>query len=125
LIDLFESKQMDIIYILQEGAIDNPLDSRLKVVGDLQYKKRVPNSFSNPNFKEYLKSNKIRHLYVTGLAAEFCVNATIQDAARRGYFVTAVSDGIAAGKCSRLEETLQEYEKKRIKVVPSETIIQE
>ncbi len=42
-----------------------------------------------------LRSRDIRHLIVTGILTDVCVNCTLLSAANRDYRVTAVTDGVA------------------------------
>ncbi len=49
---------------------------------------------TNINLEEYLKKHGIDHLYVTGLATDYCVRATTLDALKKGFKVTVVSDAV-------------------------------
>jgi ureidoacrylate peracid hydrolase len=42
-----------------------------------------------------LRSRDVRHLILTGVVTDVCVNATLMSAASRDYRVTAVTDGVA------------------------------
>ena len=42
---------------------------------------------------DWLKAAKITHLYVMGLATDYCVKFTVLDALTQGYEVTLISDG--------------------------------
>jgi nicotinamidase-related amidase len=42
-----------------------------------------------------LRSQDVRHLIVTGVLTDVCVNCTLLSAANRDYRVTAVTDGVA------------------------------
>lgn len=135
LVERFVAQNMDVIYIVHEwtnpiirffmrdaaakGTVGAEIDSRLKVVGNLKFSKSSGSSFTNKEFEQYLKSKGIRHLYVTGLAAEYCVKATIKDGLKKGYAVTAVRDGIAAKKCKNFARSLKTYEERGAKVLLS------
>lgn len=41
----------------------------------------------------WLKKNKIKHLYIMGLATDYCVKFTVLDAMKLGYQVTVIQDG--------------------------------
>lgn len=43
---------------------------------------------------DYLKKNKISHLYLVGLAGDYCVKNTALDALKFGYNITLIKDGI-------------------------------
>lgn len=140
LVGQFAAQNIDIIYIVNEwsnpiirfltrnlGAKGTPgaqLDGRLKVIGNLKFSKAWPSSFTCKKFAHHLREKGIKHLYITGLAAEYCVQATIKGALKRGYKVTAVGDGIAAAKCKRLERSLEAYQKKGAEVISSIKLLQ-
>ena len=46
-------------------------------------------------FLEHLEDRHVRHLYVGGLATDYCVKQTVLDALRRGFEVTVLTDAIA------------------------------
>ncbi len=139
LTERFSSQNLDVIYIVHEwsnrliqflvrnaaakGTPGAERDRRLMVAGNLKFTKFSASAFTNEEFSEYLRSKGIRHLYVTGLAAEHCVNATIEGAIRDGYAVTAVSDGIAAKRCKNLERSLAGYARKGAAVLPSSEVL--
>lgn len=63
-------------------------------------------SFCNPELDRYLEREKIGHVYVCGLATEYCVKQTALDALKRGYRVTVLSDAVKGvdvneGDCHR------------------------
>lgn len=45
--------------------------------------------------EEVLTSQGVRHLYVGGLASDYCVRSSVLDALRLGFSVTVLSDGVA------------------------------
>ncbi len=45
---------------------------------------------------ELLRESDTRHLYVMGLATDYCVRASVLDALRAGFAVTVVADGVRA-----------------------------
>jgi nicotinamidase-related amidase len=57
--------------------------------------KRFRDAFRETNLAEVLASVGADHLVVGGMQTEFCVDATIREAERRGYRVTLVEDGHA------------------------------
>lgn len=42
---------------------------------------------------DYLQQRRVKHLYVLGLATDYCVKATVLDAVRLGFEVTLIEDG--------------------------------
>jgi len=68
-------------------------------------------AFTNPSLQEYLESKKIGTIYITGLAAEFCVDSTIRGAATKGYKVFVVKDAVLSA--SGGEPSVERIEKYR------------
>lgn len=52
--------------------------------------------FSNPYLQKYLNRHHVGRLYIVGMAAEVCVDQTIQGAINRGYQVYVVEDAVLA-----------------------------
>ncbi|BHH85579.1 cysteine hydrolase family protein [Desulforhopalus sp. 52FAK] len=122
LIDQFAKASSQIIYIKQEYVRDTEFDSRLKIIGDLHFTKKQPSAFSNKEFENYLKSKNITKLYVVGLAAEYCLSATVSEALKKGLEVTVIGDGVAAKMCSSLQDEIESYKDKGAQVVLSKDI---
>jgi nicotinamidase-related amidase len=80
-------------------------------------------SFSNPEFENFLKANKVNHVYITGLDAEACVDRTVKAALNRNYEVTVVSNAIAAKSEEKRNVKLWEFEKIGAKVVTTEELL--
>ena len=120
LIPHFADQKNDVIYILQNGG--GPLNESLKTTGDLKFIKNWPSAFSNVEFEAYLKKSGARKLYITGLAAEFCVGATARDARSQGYDVTIVSNAVAAKNCDALKSHLLQFKRERIKIIDSDQV---
>jgi nicotinamidase/pyrazinamidase len=51
-------------------------------------------SFHGGNLAEVLREHDVDHVYVAGLATDYCVKNTVLDAVREGFDVTVVSDAI-------------------------------
>lgn len=51
--------------------------------------------FTGARLGQLLRDHGIKHLYVGGLATDYCVRASVLDALAAGFAVTVISDGIA------------------------------
>jgi nicotinamidase/pyrazinamidase len=51
-------------------------------------------SFHGGNLAEVLREHEVDHVYVAGLATDYCVKNTVLDAVREGFDVTVVKDAI-------------------------------
>ncbi len=105
----FDQHQLPVIFVKSE--ITNPLinlinnsyakgsasaafDQRLNVVSDLQLSKKVKDSFRNTRLDSLLIINQVNEIYVAGVDAAECVNATVQAALNRGYRIHILRDAV-------------------------------
>lgn len=122
-VEHFSSLGNQVIYIKQDYVRDTELDSRLKLVGDLQFTKKDPSAFSNSEFTAHLQTEKIDTLFIVGLAAEYCVSATVTDALKKGFSVTVIADGISAKMCSSLSDEIESFKEKGAQIVFSKDFL--
>jgi len=66
--------------------------------------KRFRDAFRETTLAGVLERRSVERLVVCGMQSEFCVDATIREAERRGYRVTLVSDGHATYSSDDLSE---------------------
>ncbi len=58
------------------------------------FTKSKGDAFTNPALQQYLISKRIGTLYITGLAAEACVDKTVKGAAAKGYRVKVIKEAV-------------------------------
>jgi nicotinamidase/pyrazinamidase len=109
LADSFKNMNFPVIYFRSE--ITNPLvnllnnsyakghpgvkyDKRLKIVSNLEVVKKGKDSFRNTDLDSILTSNKVTELYIVGLDAAECVNATVEAAQNRHYKVNLIEEAV-------------------------------
>ncbi|SEA09163.1 nicotinamidase/pyrazinamidase [Porphyromonadaceae bacterium NLAE-zl-C104] len=51
---------------------------------------------TNASLTDFLRGNNIQHLYVCGLATDYCVKASAIDAVTQGFHTYVITDAIAA-----------------------------
>lgn len=107
---------------VKRGTPGAEFDSRLKMYSDNVFTKGDKNSFSCSNFVEFLENNSINHLYLAGLATDYCIKITSENAINKGYQVTVVSDAVAAYKCGDYEKSLQVLSSKGVNIIASTDI---
>lgn len=61
--------------------------------GDLVVRKRACDAFYGTPLRDELAARGVRHLIVTGVQTELCIDATCRRAASEGFDVTLVADG--------------------------------
>lgn len=77
------------------------------------------NIFSSIKFSQFLQDKSIEHLYLVGLATDYCIKISAQKAISRGYKVTVVSNAVAAYKCEDFSKSLQVLASNNIAVIES------
>lgn len=58
------------------------------------FTKSKGDAFTNPALRQYLISKKIGTIYITGLAAEACIDRTVKGGAAKGYRVKVIKEGV-------------------------------
>jgi nicotinamidase/pyrazinamidase len=120
LAESFKIRNIPVVYVRSE--ITDPLinlvnnsyakghpgakyDKRLKTVTDLEVVKRYKDSFRKTNLDSILIINKVNELYVVGLDAAECVNATVEAAQNRNYRVNLIEEAILS-KSEKLKDSM-------------------
>ncbi len=80
---------------------------------------------TNENLADFLKSNNIDELYVTGLTAEYCVKQTVLDALKNGFKTFVIKDGVEGiyQNENDVENAFKEMEKAGAVIINSEDIL--
>lgn len=79
---------------------------------------------TNENLAEYLKTNNVDELYVTGLTAEYCVKQTVLDALKYGFKTYVIKDGVEGIYQNEgdVEKAFSEMEKAGAILITSEVL---
>jgi len=110
-IDSFEVHNYPVVYVRSE--ITNPFinlvnssyakgspgvhyDKRLKIVSNLEVVKTGKDSFRKTRLDEILTENKVNELYLVGLDAAECVNATVEASLYRKYNVNIIQEAVTS-----------------------------
>jgi nicotinamidase-related amidase len=72
--------------------------------GEPIVEKRYRDAFRETNLDDVLHGLGVKHVIVCGMQTEFCIDATIREAERRGYRVDLVGDAHATGPGGGLTE---------------------
>jgi nicotinamidase-related amidase len=95
-----------------EGSAAWRLHPRLQPVEtDRKLPKHHSSAFEETTLEEELKTRGIQRLVVTGLVTHGCVQATCQDAHRRGFQVILVKDGHSSYS-KQAKELIEEWNEK-------------
>ena len=133
LIDLAAAAGMEVAYIRQifdnnfitrlfigrtiEGLPGTELDSRIKMISQNDFTKKISDAFSNPSLEEFLIKKHVNEVYLVGLDAAYCVYYTALGAKNRGYKVAIVKDAVMTRK--NMNDILNQYEKDEILTITS------
>ncbi|MEO1373746.1 MAG: isochorismatase family cysteine hydrolase [Cyanobacteria bacterium J06635_10] len=108
---------------VKTGTPGAEFDSRLKIHSDNIFTKGNKNSLSCNEFVQFLQSNSINHLYLVGLATDYCIKVTAEKAINKGYKITVVSDAVASYKCGEYEKSLHLLSSKGVNLLTSTDIV--
>lgn len=120
IVDSFNNHNILVIHIRSE--ISNPLinllnssyakgspgaqfDKRIKTTSGLEVIKRAKDSFKNTNLDSILTSNNISELYIVGLDAAECINATVEASQNRNYKVNLIEEAILS-KTTEMKDSM-------------------
>lgn len=102
LAEIFRKKEKPVIFIQHDGTKENYLHTGTedwKILSglyqdkyDLYVEKEANDSFYRTNMSNLLEDHKIEHLYITGCATDFCVNATVHSALVKDFNLTIIED---------------------------------
>jgi nicotinamidase/pyrazinamidase len=83
-------------------------------------------SFHGGNLAEVLREQGVDHVYIAGLATDYCVKNTVLDAVREGFDVTVVTDAIRGidVKPGDSERAVEEMMGAGAEIVTSEELLQ-
>lgn len=101
----------------KKGGLGVGLDKKLVVVNDNIYSKSKPNSLSNKELLNCLKTNNITDVYVMGLLAEGCVKATIKGLIKERFNVIVIEDALGSTNDRNKSKVVNYLHKKNIKTI--------
>ncbi|MFN8208995.1 MAG: isochorismatase family cysteine hydrolase [Bacteroidales bacterium] len=136
-VDSFRIHKAPVIYVRSE--INNPFinllnstyakgspgvafDRRLQVVSDLEVIKSGKDSFRKTHLDEILQKNKVNALYIVGLDAAECVNATIEAALNRKYQVNVIREAVISKSQQALDSMLLVFRDRGVGLLPMDSL---
>lgn len=135
--DSFSKHNFPVVYIRSE--ITNPLvnilnnsyakghqgaryDKRLKILSNLEVVKKGKDSFRNTNLDSILIKNKINELYIVGLDAAECVNATVEAAQNRGYRINLIEEAVISKSEKMMDSMILIFKDRRVRIIPIDSL---
>jgi nicotinamidase/pyrazinamidase len=124
----------NILVILIRNEISNPLinlinnsyakgsqgakfDKRVNTTSGLEVIKRAKDSFKNTNLDSLLTSNKVSKLYIVGLDATECINATVEASQNRNYMVNIIEEAILSKTTETKDSMIKVFKNRGVNVV--------
>jgi aminoglycoside 6'-N-acetyltransferase len=104
LLDRAHARGIPVVYVRHDGSPDElrPGTPEWEIAheiaprsGEPVVDKRFRDAFRETTLADVLDRLDVDHVVVSGMQTEFCIDATIREAERRGYRVTLVEDGHA------------------------------
>lgn len=131
-IDSFKVHNYPVVYVRSE--INNPIinlvnssyakgslgvqyDKRLKIVSNLEVVKTGRDSFRKTKLDEILKENKVNELYIVGLDAAECVNATVEASQNRKYKVNIIKEAVISKTTNRTDSMMVCFQDKGVRII--------
>jgi nicotinamidase/pyrazinamidase len=132
IVDSFNNHNILVIHIRSE--ISNPLinllnssyakgspgaqfDKRIKTTSGLEVIKRAKDSFKNTNLDSILTSNKVSELYIVGLDAAECINATVEASQNRNYKVNLIEEAILSKSTEMKDSMIAVFKDRSVKII--------
>jgi nicotinamidase/pyrazinamidase len=133
----FKTQDLPVVYVRSE--ITNPVinllndsyakghpgarnDKRLKVVSDLEVVKNGQDSFRNTILDSILTGNKVTGLYIVGLDAAECVNATVKAAQNRNYKVSLIDEAIMSKSEVRKDSMMLNFRERGARIISMDSL---
>lgn len=133
----FKIQNFPVIYVRSE--ITNPLvnllnnsyakgqpgarnDSRMKIVSHLEVVKKGKDSFRHTDLDSLLISNKVNELYIVGLDAAECVNATIEAAQNRHYIVNLIDEAVLSKTKERKDSMMVIFKVRGVRIIQMDNL---
>jgi nicotinamidase-related amidase len=98
LISLCKEKKIEIIYVRHDGGAGDELEynsAGWQIYHEIEprdgekiVEKRYNSAFKSTGLKEYLDNKGIKNIILTGMQAEYCMDATCKVAFEYGYHIT-------------------------------------
>lgn len=105
-----------------KGSEGAKYDRRLKIVSDLEVVKNVKDSFRKTRLDSILVANKVNELYITGLDAAECVNATVEAAMNRGYRVNILGEAVISKSATKTDSMMVVFKKRGVGILKMDSL---
>lgn len=140
LIDRGRATGVPVVYVRHDGGPGDPLSSGSpgwEIATEIAPRahepvvdKRFPDAFRETDLAEILAGLAVDRVVVAGMQTEFCIDATIREADRRGYAVVLVEDGHATyavdGMSERqIRDHVHRVARERVAILPADRLFRD
>ena len=98
-------------------------DKRMQIVSDLEVVKKGKDSFRHTNLDSILISNKVDELYIVGLDAAECVNATVEAAQNRHYTVNLIDEAVLSKSQEMKDSMMVSFKARGVRVINMDNLM--
>jgi nicotinamidase-related amidase len=106
-----------------KGSPGAQFDKRIKTTSGLEVIKRAKDSFKNTNLDSILTSNKVSDLYIVGLDAAECINATVEASQNRNYKVNLIEEAILSKSTEMKDSMIAIFKDRGVNVLHIDSLI--
>jgi len=106
-----------------KGSPGAQFDKRIKTTSGLEVIKRAKDSFKNTNLDSILTSNKVSELYIVGLDAAECINATVEASQNRNYKVNLIEEAILSKSTEMKDSMIAVFKDRGVNVLHIDSLI--
>jgi nicotinamidase/pyrazinamidase len=106
-----------------KGSPGAVLDKRLNLVSGLVVVKNGKDSFRNTNLDTILTGNRVNELFIVGLDAAECVNATVKAAQNRKYHVGIVEEAVLSKSAELKDSMMMDFKARGVNVFNMDSLI--
>jgi nicotinamidase/pyrazinamidase len=110
------------------GIIGTPgvkLDRRLNVVSGSYFPKMYADALSNKDLERFLRQQQVDQVFVCGLDAAHCVDATARGAVNHGYRVVVIEDAVATIDSKPMAGIIEGYKRRGINTISAGAFLKE
>ncbi len=106
-----------------KGGLGTQFDKRLKTDAGIEVVKNRSDSFINTNLDNILNRNRVSELYILGLDAAHCVNATTEAAQNRKYKVHIIEDAVLAKSDVLKDSMMRVFKERGVHVLKMDSLV--
>jgi len=105
-----------------KGSPGAQFDRRLKTATGTEVIKRAKDSFKDTDLDSILIRNEVNELYIVGLDAAECVNATVEAAQNRKYMVNIIKEAILSNSPEMRDSMITSFNTRGVRILNMDSL---